>query len=215
MDLELLIGPQRAGDADRRPLRGGNQGEIITGEMSGKHFEQTLRGKMVNYTIASQAILLSATGGGHPTVINPMGSGVLFVPISLTISFISGTTVIGAVVIADTLNVAGAPATAGPIVTATLVAAKSAYRGSNYQSQLLWSPTTNSFTAAPTVTEATSINLGAADPTNSGNPHKHYFDGAAIYGPGSAMSVCYTVTSSVALFAITIKGLEVPLPLSS
>src|SRR5690349_3333886 len=107
---EVQVGSMRVADGTKVTARGGNQGEVITGEMSGKHFEQTLRGKMNTYHIASQALLLSATTGGHPTVINPFGSGVLFVPISLKIGFTSGTTVIGSVLLAETLNVSGVPA---------------------------------------------------------------------------------------------------------
>lgn len=214
MDTEFLVGPRRANDGNMTVGRAGNQGEVITGEMSGKHFEQCLRGKLVTYHIASQALLLSATTGGHPTVINPMGSGVLFVPLSLRIGFTSGTTVIGSVLLAETLKVAGTPATAGPIPTATLVDAKSAYRGSEFASKLLWSPTTNTFTAAPAVIEATGLNLGAAAPTGTGT-YEAKFDGSLIFGPGTACSIVYSVTTSTALFHITLKGLELPLPLTN
>ena len=214
MQTTFDVGPQRAADGTTIIARAGNQGELIAGEMSGKHFEQCLRGRIVNFTIAGQALLLAATTGGHPTVINPMGSGVLFVPLLLTVSFVSGTTVIGSVVVADTLNISGIIGGAGtPIVTATLVAPVNAYRmGSGSPFGLLWLPTTNTFTAAPTVNEATSINLGAASPTAGGNTFKHTFDGATVYGPGSAMLVCYSVTTSTALFTTTIKGLVIPLP---
>lgn len=212
---QLLTGPQRNADGDYNDGRGDTQGAFITHEMSGKHFEQALRGKMVNFTITGQALLLAATTGGHPTVINPAGSGVLFVPLSLTVSFVSGTTVIGSVVIGDTLNVAGLPATGGPIPTATLVSPTSGYRGGpGVPTGLLWSPTTNTFTAAPTITEATTINLGAAAPTGSGI-YQHLWNGMTVYGPGSAMSVCYSVTTSTALFTTTIKGLVLPLPLTA
>lgn len=214
MQVELFVGPQRAADGDFRKARGGNSGELVTHEMYGKHFEQTLRGKMSVFHIASQALLLSATTGGHPTVINPLGSGVLFVPTSLKICFTSGTTVIGSVLLAETLNVAGVPATAGPIPTATLVAAKNALRGSEYQPKLLWSPTTNTFTAAPTVIESTGLNLGAAAPTGTGT-YETKFDGSIVFAPGSACSIVYSVTTSTALFHITLKGIEVPLPLAA
>ncbi len=78
-----------------------------------------------------------------------------------------------------------------------------------------WSPTTNTFTAAPTVISPTSINLGAADPTNSGNPHVDKFDGALGFMPGTSMSIVYSVTTSTALFQVTIVGLELPLPTQS
>lgn len=211
--MRLQVGPQRAGDGVSILPRGGSQGEVITGEMSGKHFEQTLRGRVVKFHIASQALLLSATTGGHPTVINPFGTGVLFVPLSLRIGFTSGTTVIGSVLLAETLNVAGVPATAGPIPTATLVTPRNAFRGSEYGSKLLWSPTTNTFTAAPTVIEASGLNLGAAAPTGTGTYEAKY-DGTLIFAPGTAMSVVYSVTTSTALFHLTITGLEIPLPLA-
>lgn len=213
MYTKFVVGPKRASDDDEIIGRAGNQGELITGEMSGKHFEQCLRGRVFNYTITGQALLVAATTGGHPTLINPKGSGYVFVPLSLTVSFVSGTTVIGSVVIGTTTNVSGVSTGAGsPILTATLATPVNAYRGGGYATSMLWSPTTNTFTAAPTIDEATCINLGAADPTNSGGPHKHYFDGMTIYPPGSAMSVCYSVTTSTALYTVTLKGIEIPLP---
>lgn len=212
MKTKGRVGPARLGDGDEADLRQGNQGEIITGEMLGKHYEATLRGKMVVYHIASQALLLSATTGGHPTVINPMGSGVQFVPTALRICFTSGTTVIGSVLFAETLNVSGIiGGTGAPIITATLVAAKNARRGSQFASKLLWSPTTNTFTAAPTVIAATGLNLGAAAPTGTGTYEAKY-DGTLIIDPGVALSITYSVTTSTALFHITLWGLELPLP---
>lgn len=211
MDMKISVGAQRPDDGSTVVGRGGSYGEFVTHEMSGKHFEHTHRGKMVLFHIASQALLLSATTGGHPTVINPTGSGVLFVPTSLKICFTSGTTVIGSVLLAETLNVTGVPATGGPIPTATLVTAKNAYRGSSYSSSLLWSPTTNTFTAAPTVIAATGLNLGAAAPTGTGT-YETKFDGSLIFGPGTACSVTYSVTTSTALFHVTLQGLELPIP---
>lgn len=208
---QYLTGPQSFGNAANVTPRASKFGSTVTAETNGKHFEETLNGNAFVYTIASQALLLSATTGGHPTVINPTGSGVIFVPTSLRISFISGTTVIGAVVLGTTLAAGGGAATGAPIVTATLVAAKAAMRGAPFVPRCLWSPTTNSFTAAPTVDFATGINLGAAAPTGTGT-YEAKFDGAVAYYPGTAMSVCYTVTTSTALFAITVLGVEVPLP---
>jgi hypothetical protein len=58
---------------------------------------------------------------------------------------------------------------------------------------------------------ATGINLGAAAPTGSG-AYECKFDGSIAFYPGTAMSVCYTVTTSTALFQISLLGLEIPLP---
>lgn len=212
MLAEGMVGPIRHGDGVQAKFRAGNQGEMITGEMSGKHFEQTLRGNMCIYHIASQALVLSATTGGHPTVINPMGSGVLFVPVALRICFTSGTTVIGSVLLGETLNVAGIiGGTGSTILTATLVDSKNALRGRG-KGKCLWSPTTNTFTAAPTIVAATGLNLGAAAPTGTGT-YETKFDGTLAFEPGTAVSITYSVTTSTALFHITLWGLELPLPL--
>ncbi len=203
------VGPQSAGNGAQIVPRISKAGSTVTAETNGKHFEETLNGNAFVYHIASQALLLSATTGGHPTVINPAGSGVIFVPTALRISFISGTTVIGAVILAETLNaVVGTGAT---IPTATLVAAKSALRGSGAVARCSWSPTTNTFTVAPTSVCATGINLGAAAPTGSGS-YEAKFDGSIAFYPGTACSVCYTVTTSTALFQISLFGVECPLP---
>jgi len=189
-------------------MANGNSSSLVS-EFDPIFYSQAKKGNLFIYHVASQALLLSATTGGHPTVFNPMGSGKDFIPLALRISFISGTTVIGAVILAETLDAGSAPATASPILTGTYVAPKNAYRGGGAAktSKMLWYPTTNTFTAAPTAIHATGLNLGAAAPTGTGT-YECKFDGGLIFAPGTAMSVCYTVTTSTALFQISILGLE-------
>lgn len=177
----------------------------------GRFADQNLRGNSFLYHVPAQALLLSATTGGHPTLFNPSGSGKTFIPIALRACFVSGTTVIGSVLLAETLNAGSAAATASPILTATLVAAKSARRGAGLTSVMQWSPTTNTFTAAPTVIAASGLNFGAAAPTGTG-VYEARFDGALAFDPGTALSIVYSVTTSTALFQITLFGLEVPVP---
>lgn len=208
MDLELQCGPITGVDGQKNAARGDRLGGLVTSSVSGRYYENTFRENLYVYHIASQALLLSATTGGHPTVINPTGSGVIFVPLGLRIGFTSGTTVIGSVLIAETLNVGGGAATGAPILTATLVDSKSARRPAG-RGRCLWSPTTNTFTAAPTVIAATGLNLGAAAPTGTGT-YETNFDGSLAFEPGSAMSIVYSVTTSTALFHVTLFGLELP-----
>lgn len=176
-------------------------------------YAQAKAGNMFTYYIASQALLLSATTGGHPTVINPIGSGKDFIPVAIRVGFTSGTTVIGSVLLAETLAVGGGAATAAPIATATLVqtSIRNAYRGGGTakNSVMLWSPTTNTFTAAPSVIMPV-LNLGAAAPTGTGT-YESVLDGGLIFGPGTAMSVVYSVTTSTALLHVTILGVEIPI----
>ncbi len=204
------VGPQSVGNGTQTVPRLSKFGETVTNEASGQYFEQGLNGQSFVYTIASQALLLSATTGNVPTIWNPAGSGVIFVPTSLTITYISGTLVVGGVVIATTLNAGSAIGTAAPIVTFTQVAAKAAIRGTGAASKCLFAPSTCTFTAAPTVEYATNINYNTTALVLANGTHN--FNGTLAYYPGTAMSVCYTVTTSTALFALTVCGLEIPIP---
>lgn len=180
----------------------------VTRQMFGPYYEQVAQGNGFIYHNASIALLLSATTGGHPTLINPKGSNKDFVPLALRIGFISGTTVIGSVLLAVTNNVIGI-GTGQPVLTATLVAPVNAYVGYGKVSSMQWSPTTNTFTAAPTVLCSTGLNLGAAAPTGTGT-YEAKFDGLPVIAPGNALSIVYSVTTSTALFQVSLFGVEVP-----
>lgn len=210
MIAETWVGPSKAPDDAKINLRSDNYGALVTHEMSGKHFEQNLRGRLFVYHVASQALVLPATTGGMPTIWNN-STNYLFVPVALRISFVSGTTVIGSVVLAETLTAGFALGTAAPIVTATKVDGTSAFRGAGNKTNMYFSPTTNTFTAAPAILAAGGLNLGAAAPTGTGT-YETKFDGSLIYGPGTALSIGYSVTTSTALFHITLWGLELPIP---
>jgi hypothetical protein len=72
---------------------------------------------------------------------------------------------------------------------------------------MYWSPTTNTFTAAPTVIATTGINLGA-------NPGaiilQQDYDGQLAIYPGNAISLVYSVTTSTALYMVTAAIGELP-----
>lgn len=176
----------------------------------GDYANALLAGQIFTYHCPAQAMLLTGTTGGFPTLINPLGSGRVFIPINVRISFVSGTTTIGSVLIADTLNVGANIATGAPILTATLVAGVSAVRGGGNSSVMKWSPTTNTFTAAPVVNSAAGLNLGAAAPTGTGTYELDLL-GQLAYAPGTAMSIVYSVTTSTSLWQITLMGIEAPL----
>lgn len=210
LPINYLSGPQTIGNNQQVQPSVTKFAETVTHEQSGQYFNQALNGQSYIYTIASQALLLSATTGNVPTIWNPVGSGVIFVPTSLTITYISGTLVVGGVVVASTLNAGSQIGTAAPIVTFTQVTPKATLRGSGFAAKCLFAPTTCTFTAAPVVEYATNINYNTTALVLANGMHN--FNGTLAYYPGSAMSVCYTVTTSTALFAITVCGLEIPIP---
>jgi hypothetical protein len=210
LPVNQLVGPQLLPNSAQAQASLSKFGETVTHEASGQYFNQALNGQSYIYTIASQALLLSATTGNVPTIWNPAGSGVIFVPTTLTITYISGTLVVGGVVIATTLNAGSAIGTAAPIVTFTQVTPKPAIRGTGFGSRCLFAPSTCTFTAAPVVEYATNINYNTTALVLANGTHN--FNGTLAYYPGTAMSVCYTVTTSTALFCVSVTGIEVPVP---
>ncbi len=206
-----IVASNGGGDIDGRSSF---LGESVDSGIHGQFAENTLRGRMFAYGISSQALLIKSNGTGFPTIWNPAGSGMVFVPVAVVISFISGTTVIGAVNWAVTLNTGavGNIGTGLPIVTFTNVAASNmSVGGTGRASAMQFAPTTVTFTTAPTFLCATGINLGAAAPTGTGT-YEAVQNGRIVIYPGTALSLVYTVTTSTAVFAQTIYGLELPMP---
>ncbi len=206
----LVVGEQSVVTGGGANRRGGFYGQAIGDMLLPRYGEQLLRGRCYIYHVASQALVLAATGGGHPTIFNPSGSGYIWIPLSLSLAFISGTTVISGLVWRKTTDAGSAAGTGLPIVTATLVTPQNALLGGGVAAHVLWSPTTNSFTAAPAAFCSAGINFGAADPSTGGGEKVDYNGEWGLY-PGNAVSLCCTVTTTTALFQITIFGMEVPL----
>ena len=208
MFCRLKIGVAKYTDGtDNVTPRGTTEGAVLTANMGPKYLEAVKNDRVFIYTMLSQALILSATSGGHPTIINPIGSGRLFVPLALRIAWISTAYTAGAVAWALTRNSGTGAATAAPILTATLVAQINARMGvnTNNTSKMLWSPTTNTFTAAPTVVAAAGIShiVTATDSADYAT-----YDGELVLEPGNALSLVYTVTTATSLVSTTIWGYE-------
>lgn len=197
--------------------RGSVYGANVNSATPGESFEDTLNGQtQIFRTAAAAALLISATSGNVPTLWNPSNSNRIFIPKKVILGYVSGTTVIGGVVFAKTATQAGTAviATNGPIITFTAVAGSNSGLGApkTVTTGMLWAPAVCTFVAAPTVFMDSAINMGAVAPTNGGNSFVHKFDGELIIWPGQAFSVCYSVTTSTALFNVTLIGIEKNLP---
>lgn len=196
-------------------------GADVNSLTAGESFEDTLNGQTMKFhTVTAAALLLTNTTGNCPTLWNPSTSGKIFIPKRLILTYVSGTTTIGGVLLAQTIPQAGTTviATTGPIITFTEGAAATCkFNGgvaapNPKTSQMKWAPAVCTFVAAPVVYSATEINFGAVAPTNGGNKFVHDFKGEEIWWPGSAVSVVYSVTTSTSLWFTTLIGIEKPAP---
>ncbi len=215
MSATRQVSEQRVADGATTdmPNRASFMGERVKSDIHGLHYENTVRGRMFAYGISSQALLINSNATGFPTIWNPAGSGMIFIPTKVCISFISSGTTIGALNWHITLNAGATIGAAAPILTFTKVAATNCSVGgpSNRASAMLFAPTTVTFTTAPAYLDAVGINLGTNAPTGTGT-YEAKQDGSIVIWPGQALSMCYTVTTSTSLWAQTIYGLELPMP---
>lgn len=181
----------------------------LVSELDPCYYQHAIKGNAFLYTGPGQALLLSATTGTVPTIFNPAGSGKNFVPLAIKVSFLSGTSTIGAVLIAQTVGAGASAATAAAILTGTHVAPAPAFVGGSAASAMRHFPTTNTFTAAPTVIAATGINIGAG--ALGTGTYETWLNGSLVFAPGTAMSITYSVATSTSLFFTTVFGLEIPI----
>ncbi len=183
------------------------EGAVLVSQFSPSYYEAVKADRVFIYTILSQAILLTATTGNVPTIINPASSGRNFVPLALRVAWISTAYTAGALAWAISRNVGSTFGTGAPIVTATMVAQINARVGvnTNNTSKMMWSPSTNTFTAAPVVFAATGIGhvLTAVDTSDN-----VVYNGEIVIEPGNALSLVYTVTTMTSLVSTTIWGYE-------
>lgn len=170
---------------------------------------------MAKYTGVSAsggiALIVPGTTGGHPTLWNPADSDVLVKVCRLELSWVSGNNAPGAVEWAYTLNAGSTHATGAPIATATLVAPVGIL-GEGSDNAAKWSPTTNTFTAAPVFLRPAGISLFTGIGTTAVAPFPlvvSYGEDELVIGPGAAISLCFQTTTTTALFQVGVTWEEV------
>jgi hypothetical protein len=162
---------------------------------------------------AGIALILPATGGGHPTLWNPQGSGVNVAVRRLEMSWVSGNNAPGAVQWAHVLNAGTTHATGAPIATATIVAPITTLM-SGASNKAKWSPTTNTFTVAPAYLRPAGISLFTGVAATAVAPFKleaNYENDEFLLGPGSAICLTFQTTTTTALFQVAVTWEEISL----
>jgi hypothetical protein len=109
-----------------------------------------------------------------------------------------------------TQNAGASIGTAAPIVTFTKVAPVNMAIGSlnALSSSINFAPVTSTYAVAPTYFMSSGINYK----TEAGDYAMEIdYDGALAVYPGNALTLCYSVATSTALYFTTVLGCEVPL----
>ena len=157
------------------------------------------------------ALILPATTGGHPTLWNPSDSDVLVHVRLLELSYVSGNNAPTAVEWASVVNTGASVATGAPIATATLVAPVGVL-GYGADNRAKWSPTTNTFTAAPVFLRPSGLSLftGVASTAVAPFPLRAaYEQNDFVLAPGTAVSLCTQASTTTALFQVGVTWEEI------
>jgi hypothetical protein len=187
--------------------------QVVT-QAHGQYFESMIRNRVFTGSSASAgiALVVPATGGGHPTLWNPSDSGRYLSIIRLRLGYVSGNNAPTTVEWAVTLTTGAAIATAAPILTGTRVAPVGVV-GGNLDNKGVWIPTTNTFTAAPTFLRSSGISLftGVAATAVAPFQIEADYDGDFVLAPGTAISLCTQAATTTSLFQVSVTWEELPL----
>jgi len=180
-------------------------------ELHGKYYKQASLNRIYTGSSASTgiAIIVPGTGGGHPTLWNPSDSARNVSIVRLELGYVSGNNAPTTFEWAVTLSTGAAVATAAPILTATFVNPTGIVGGS-LDNKARWSPTTNTFTAAPTFYRSTGLSLftGVAATAVAPFTLTAVYDGDLVLAPGTAISLCTQAATTTALFQVSLTWEE-------
>jgi hypothetical protein len=200
------------GIANVDALRISRDGAQVVTLAHGAYFEQCVRGRV--YTgvsaVGGIALITTATTGNHPTLWNPSDSGRYVSIIRLSLGWVSGNNAPGTLAWYTTSNTGSTVATAAPIATFTQVAPVGVIGGA-LDNRARWSPTTNTFTAAPAYHRNSGISLFTGVAATAVAPFviRTDYDGELILAPGSAISLCSVAATTTAVFQIALVWEEV------
>lgn len=173
---------------------------------------------MAKYTGVSAsagiALIVPATTGGHPTLWNPQGSDVNVHVRLLELSYVSGNNAPTAIEWAWVANAGSNFGTGAPIATATIVAPNPSVLGSGSDNVAKWSPTTNTFTAAPAFLRPAGLSLFTGVAATAVAPfvlRASYEQYDFVIGPGTAICLCTQAATTTALFQVGVTWEEVAL----
>lgn len=190
-------------------------GAVPVQQIHGKYYEAARKGRLFVATSATGgiAIIAAATAGGHPTLFNPSPSGRNISVVSLSLGYVSGNNAPGSLAW-NYVKDAGAGAQTGvssPILTATKVAVESALLGGPVDSKAVWSPTTNTFTAAPTFGRPIKLSLFTGVAATATIPYAwgEDYDGALNIAPGNAICLVTQQATTTSLFRVTVVFEEI------
>ena len=219
MELEGLVGAQRANDGDVRKVRLGNHAEVITGAAFGKYYDAVSRGYGYAFmtAIAGAQFAAAAASANAPAIWNPPSSGRLLSIIKVCIARTAvGTPLEASIYYQRLQQVHSRKGTAADLVSGTNVAAVNLRSDLGDDSRMVFFPTTIVSTATPDFWATAGFAQTADDgATTVSGPRAEmmvdHVDGALVVAPGTLFSMAASAATNTT-YQTTIYALSLPLP---
>ena len=205
MELTLKL-PFSARRGSGIPVLDDDEQQLVDG-LHGRHFHAANNGRLflANSATGGIALIVAATTGGHPTLFNPKGSGRTLSIRRLNLGYVSGANAPGSLAwnIVENAGADIGPAGAA-ILTATRVAVVSAKAGGAVDSKAYWSPTTNTFTAAPVYYRPVGLSLFTGVAATAVAPFSLFedYDGDLLITPGTALCLVTVQATTTSLLRV-------------
>lgn len=181
-------------------------------ELHGKYAFANKKARIYTGSSASTgiAIIAPATGGGHPTLFNPSSSTRYVSLVRLELGYVSGNNAPTCIEWASTLAAGSQAATGAAILTAT-AANPVGILGATLDNKAIWSPTTNTFTAAPVFFRSAGLSLFTGVAATAVAPFvlRADYDGDFLLAPGTAISLCTQAATTTAVFQVSVTWEEI------
>jgi hypothetical protein len=204
---QLQVGPQGPfSPGTIATAAGGLEAELLSAQLHPAYYEAARRGRLFIQTTvpAGVAIPISTTTSPLMVIWNPSGSGRNVVLMRLSIGYVSGTTVAGAVGLSYTTGAGANVATGAAFTAFNQVNPTNGFVGAGQQSAIKTSSAaTNTLGAAGTWFYTIFQNLAVTSATTvASNECTHDFAGSIIVPPGVAVWLTASAASS-ALYSQT------------
>lgn len=177
--------PPKILDGNLAPLRTGNSGEQLIGQLHGRYFEQTQRGNIFSASAVAVTAVAAAQANVGLQLWNPPNSTVNLVILKATVYVI----VTAASMTSVTLN-GGLGQLAAPITTTVVASASGPTKvGSGLVSQAI-AYNAGTYTNAPAVIWPMLKNTAAISATGEDSGGYIDFEGSIICAPGNYLAIC-------------------------
>lgn len=195
------------------PAKAGKTGGLLVDVGLPAFAQYVLKNRVYSYSQAAAGVVVNAPGAGADTIwtlINPAGSGRIFLPLKLTVGYVDTTYAAGFLGLYYQNNVGGAYGTGAPIVSFTAATPVSCLVGATADSKMWFAPASENLTGASALLTTFGLNTSALTAATAGDPYELTFDFGGLFAvnPGSLIQIASNAAVAAKL-VIGVIGVEI------